>query len=96
MSGLRVYGKFLAAAGIDTADDTIAFVAAELLLDAARFRLDDPRQVATLGLDDLFENALVLIEWGERFPQLMPARRTEIGIRALESDERVIEVIERS
>ena len=60
------------------------------------YRLDDPRQVANLGLDDLFENALVLIEWGERFPQLMPARRTEIGIRALESDERQIEVIERS
>ena len=60
------------------------------------YRLDDPRQVANLGLDDLIEDALVLIEWGERFPQLMPARRTEIGIRALEGDERVIEVIERS
>ena len=32
-------------------------------------------EVATLGLDELFErDALVLIEWGERFPELMPAR----------------------
>jgi tRNA threonylcarbamoyladenosine biosynthesis protein TsaE len=60
------------------------------------YRLDEPREVATLGLDDLFDReALVLIEWGERFPQLMPAERTEIRIRALKSDEREIEVIQR-
>jgi tRNA threonylcarbamoyladenosine biosynthesis protein TsaE len=59
------------------------------------YRLDEPRQVATLGLDDLFDrDALVLVEWGERFPQLLPAERTEIRIRALESDEREIEVIQ--
>jgi tRNA threonylcarbamoyladenosine biosynthesis protein TsaE len=59
------------------------------------YRLDEPRQVATLGLDDLFDrDALVLIEWGERFPQLLPAERTEIRIRVLESDEREIEVIQ--
>ena len=46
------------------------------------YRLDEPRQVATLGLEELFErDALVLIEWGERFPQLMPAERTEIRLR---------------
>ncbi len=60
------------------------------------YRLDDPREVATLGLDDLFErDAQVLIEWGERFPELLPAERTEVRIRALENDEREIEVIER-
>jgi len=59
------------------------------------YRLDEPRQVATLGLDDLFDrDALVLIEWGERFPQLLPAGRTEIRIRVLENDEREIEVIQ--
>jgi tRNA threonylcarbamoyladenosine biosynthesis protein TsaE len=57
------------------------------------YRLDEPRQVATLGLEELFDrDALVLIEWGERFPQLMPAQRTEIRLRALENDEREIEV----
>ena len=58
------------------------------------YRLDEPRQVASLGLDELFDrDALVLIEWGERFPELMPAGHAEIRIRALESDEREIEVI---
>ncbi len=57
------------------------------------YRLDEPRQAATLGLEELFEkDALVLIEWGERFPQLMPAERTEIRLRALENDEREIAV----
>ena len=52
-----------------------------------------PREVATLGLDELFDReAVVLIEWGERFPQLMPAERIEIRIRAAEDDTREIEV----
>jgi tRNA threonylcarbamoyladenosine biosynthesis protein TsaE len=57
------------------------------------YRLDELRQVATLGLEDIFDrDSLVLIEWGERFPQLMPAMRTEIRIRAILDDEREIEV----
>ena len=37
------------------------------------YRLDQASQVATLGLDELFDrDALVLIEWGERFPGLLP------------------------
>jgi tRNA threonylcarbamoyladenosine biosynthesis protein TsaE len=57
------------------------------------YRLDDVRQVATLGLEEIFDReALVLIEWGERFPELMPAERTEIDIRTTGNDEREIEV----
>lgn len=57
------------------------------------YRLDEPRQVATLGLEELFDrNALVLIEWGERFPSLLPSQRTEIRLRADANDEREIEV----
>jgi tRNA threonylcarbamoyladenosine biosynthesis protein TsaE len=57
------------------------------------YRLDEPRQVATLGLDEIFErDGLVLIEWGERFPRLLPAERTEIRIRPLADGEREIEV----
>jgi tRNA threonylcarbamoyladenosine biosynthesis protein TsaE len=57
------------------------------------YRLDEPREVATLGLEDLFDReAIVLIEWGERFPQLLPAERTEIRIRAGSGDEREFEV----
>jgi len=59
------------------------------------YRLEEPRELATLGLEELFDrDALVLIEWGERFGQFLPAERTEIRIRALDRDEREIEVIQ--
>jgi tRNA threonylcarbamoyladenosine biosynthesis protein TsaE len=58
------------------------------------YRLDEPRQVATLGLDEIFErDGLVLIEWGERFPRLLPADRIEIRMRTLADDEREIAVM---
>ena len=57
------------------------------------YRLDEPREIATLGLEEIFDrDALVLIEWGERFPELIPPDRIEIRIRALADDEREIEV----
>lgn len=57
------------------------------------YRLDEPRAVESLGLDELFErDALTLIEWGERFPALMPAGRTEIRIRALADGAREFEI----
>ena len=57
------------------------------------YRLEEPREVATLGLEELFDrDAVVLIEWGERFPQLMPDDRVEIHIRATDDDSREIEV----
>lgn len=56
------------------------------------YRLDEPREVATLGLEELFErDALILMEWGERFPQLLPRERTEIRLTARE-DQREIEI----
>jgi len=59
------------------------------------YRLDEPRQVATLGLEELFErDALVLVEWGERFPELMPAARTEIRLRHAGDEVREISVSE--
>jgi len=59
------------------------------------YRLDEPREVATLGLEEIFDrDALVLVEWGERFPKLMPPARTEIRITTLAGDEREIEVAE--
>ena len=55
------------------------------------YRLESVREAATLGLDDLFDSpALVLIEWGERFPELMPPDRIEIRLRALSDDVREI------
>jgi len=57
------------------------------------YRLDKPEQVATLGLDDIFDKqAVVFIEWGERFPELMPAPRIEIRLKAIDVQERQIEI----
>ncbi len=47
------------------------------------YRLDTAQQVATLGLDEIFDRrAVVLIEWGERFPELMPKDRIEIRLQS--------------
>ena len=52
------------------------------------YRLDTEAEVATLGLDDLFDReAIVLIEWGERFPRLMPHHRIEIRLEHLPEDD---------
>lgn len=57
------------------------------------YRLDQATQVATLGLDEIFDrDAIVLIEWGERFPELLPRDRIEIRLQALDADRRSIEV----
>lgn len=57
------------------------------------YRLDRAEQVATLGLDEIFDReTVVLIEWGERFPHLLPADRIEIRIEPLNEDSRRIEI----
>jgi tRNA threonylcarbamoyladenosine biosynthesis protein TsaE len=57
------------------------------------YRLDREEQVATLGLDEIFDRtAVVLIEWGERFERLMPEERIEIRLKAIEENSREIEV----
>ena len=59
------------------------------------YRLEEPRELATLELEDLFEReAVILMEWGERFPEILPDERTEIRIAVADGDEREIEVRE--
>ena len=57
------------------------------------YRLDTPGEVESLGLDDLYEReAVVLVEWGERFRKLMPPACIEIRIQSLEDETRCITV----
>lgn len=45
------------------------------------YRLESPEELATLGLEDLEDrDALVLVEWGERFAKLLPPAAAEITI----------------
>lgn len=57
------------------------------------YRLDRVEELATLGLDEIFDrDAVVLIEWGERFPQIIPRDRIEIRLSTLDPDTREITV----
>jgi len=55
------------------------------------YRVDTPRQLETLGLDDLIaDNSVLLIEWGEKFPRFERERDVEIALeRAGDNDRRV-------
>jgi tRNA threonylcarbamoyladenosine biosynthesis protein TsaE len=56
------------------------------------YRLDRAAEAAALGIEELFDkDAVVLIEWGERFPQLWPAARIEIRLQQAQGDDRRIE-----
>lgn len=57
------------------------------------YRLETLQEVRRLGLEDIFDQpALVLIEWGERFPELMPEDRIEIRLSYDGENRRKIEV----
>ena len=45
------------------------------------YRIDTPRQLETLGLDDLIaDNSILLIEWGEKFQRFERERDVEIAL----------------
>ncbi|MCS6951932.1 MAG: tRNA (adenosine(37)-N6)-threonylcarbamoyltransferase complex ATPase subunit type 1 TsaE [Bryobacterales bacterium] len=55
------------------------------------YRIEDAREAEALGLDELLSGrAIVLVEWGDRFPQLWPPERIEIRLRELEDGSREI------
>ena len=57
------------------------------------YRVDTPRQLETLGLDDLVsENSILLIEWGEKFSRFVRERDVEIQIARIGESERKISV----
>jgi len=58
------------------------------------YRIEAPRELETLGLDELFaeDGNLVLIEWGEQFPRFEKECDAEISIERLGDRERGIVV----
>jgi tRNA threonylcarbamoyladenosine biosynthesis protein TsaE len=57
------------------------------------YRLDTRAEVESLGLDEIFARpALVLMEWGERFPELLPAERIEVRIENEPDGGRAVEL----
>jgi len=55
------------------------------------YRLETERELATLGLEEMIEapDALVLVEWGEKFPSIVARATGEIAIENLGGDERL-------
>jgi tRNA threonylcarbamoyladenosine biosynthesis protein TsaE len=57
------------------------------------YRLDREQEVERLGLDEIFDrDTVALIEWGERFPRLIPDDRIEIRLRALDENRREVQI----
>jgi tRNA threonylcarbamoyladenosine biosynthesis protein TsaE len=59
------------------------------------YRVDTPRELETLGLDDLrSDDSLLLIEWGEKFSRLVQERDIEIVLERISENQRKIRVSE--
>ena len=55
------------------------------------YRLDTEQQVRGFGFEEFLErHALILIEWGERFPNLFPIGKIEIHLQPLSESVRQI------
>jgi tRNA threonylcarbamoyladenosine biosynthesis protein TsaE len=56
------------------------------------YRLETERELATLGLEEMIADpsALVLVEWGEKFPSVLALATGEVAIENLGGDERLM------
>ncbi len=55
------------------------------------YRVDTPRELETLGIDDLMsERSVLLIEWGEKFERFRRERDVEIRIERVGESERKV------
>jgi tRNA threonylcarbamoyladenosine biosynthesis protein TsaE len=58
------------------------------------YRIETPRQLETLGLDDLRdENSILLIEWGEKFPRFVTERDVEIVLERTGENDRSVRIM---
>jgi tRNA threonylcarbamoyladenosine biosynthesis protein TsaE len=59
------------------------------------YRLDTLAEIESLGLGEILNRgAVVLFEWAERFPEILPEARVEIRLAAHPDGRRTIEVTE--
>lgn len=57
------------------------------------YRIDTQRELDTLGIEDLFDDRnVILIEWGEKFPQFERGRDVEIALTRSGDSDRTIQV----
>ncbi|PYQ40724.1 MAG: tRNA (adenosine(37)-N6)-threonylcarbamoyltransferase complex ATPase subunit type 1 TsaE [Acidobacteria bacterium] len=93
-----IAGAFEAAAEEDVTSPTFTLIheyrgPKATLYHIDLYRIDTPRELETLALDDLrSENSILLIEWGEKFPWLTAERDVEISFDRTGETERTIRV----
>ena len=57
------------------------------------YRLERASEVLSLGIDELLaRDAVILVEWGERFPGLWPRDRIEIHLAWVEDETREVRI----
>jgi tRNA threonylcarbamoyladenosine biosynthesis protein TsaE len=58
------------------------------------YRLETERELATLGIEEMAADpeAIVLIEWGDKFPGIVSRADAEVALAHLEGDERSFHV----
>jgi tRNA threonylcarbamoyladenosine biosynthesis protein TsaE len=92
---------FQAAAEEDVTSPTFTLVheyrgPAATLYHIDLYRIDTQRELDTLAIDDLMgENAILLIEWGEKFMRFERERDVEITLERMSDRERRIGVTQR-
>lgn len=57
------------------------------------YRINKAEELIDIGIEDYFSDsdAVILIEWGNLFPELLPKERYEIEIKFISENERVFE-----
>ena len=65
------------------------------LYHADLYRLGDESELVELGFDELLgKRGVALVEWAERFPEVLPANHIEVRL-AYDGERRVAEVLRR-
>lgn len=60
------------------------------------YRLESDAEVLGLGLEDYHGEGLMLIEWGDKFPGLLPPSTLRIRIEPMTDGSRLIHISQRS
>ena len=60
------------------------------IVHADLYRLEKPEEWDTLGVEDLAEGAIVLVEWADRAPSRLPEERLDLFLRYAGADAREV------
>ncbi len=56
------------------------------------YRLDNPESVLDLGFDELIDTRVCLVEWGDKFPEIMPSDAITVQIEIGDGTRRALNI----